>query len=133
MPYENIRQRWFENLLRSKGISPTGSITVEGRIDKHVGPQMVFAEIKVAIGVSQEFSVFNEVEMTDDLIAEKFPEYVIFGILDVLMTSDLVCTDRLQLTIKGVKTSPIDTSPLVFREAGRDAARNFLLALKNLH
>ena len=105
-------------------------IVVTGECDRHLGAMKQVAAVKVAIFPSEEFDVLNEAHMTAELRALKFPEYAIFGFLDVVMTDDFFGTGNIRIVVKEGHVHPIDSSPLAFREAGRAAGKKFLQLLR---
>ena len=79
---------------------------------------------------AERFEVVNEVQAQRGLEALRFPECAIFGVLDILMVSESAPVASVRLTLKDALWDPTDTTAMAFRQAGRDAGRKILAALK---
>jgi hypothetical protein len=75
------------------------------------------------------FGVVDEVENRDSLAEFQHPDYIIFGLLDILMPSPTPTT-KIRIIIKWVKVDPVETTRMAFLMAGRDAGRKILEATK---
>lgn len=72
---------------------------------------------------TEQFEVITEVKMTPELEALRFPESVIYGVLDVLMVAGPAPLAGVRLRLKDADWDPVDTSAMAFPQAGRDAGR----------
>lgn len=122
---------WNEQLLRRPQESIPARIEVTGERDKHLGPKIEYAAVTVILEPSHEFEVVDDVEGSENLQKLGFPDWFVFGLLDVLMTSRPLLLTKVKVTLKDAKYDRIDTSPRAFLEAGRDAGQKALAALSS--
>ena len=118
MVREPVRVAWFINQAVT---------TLYGECNK---PGLRIAGVEFKIQAAESFTVRNEVEVTDELRGLRFPEFAIFGFLDVAMVSGIVGSGKLQLTVTKAVVHPVDTSAMAFRAAGNDAGQKLLAILK---
>jgi len=88
------------------------------------------AAVEIAVRPSDQFEIVNEVPLSEELVSLKFPDYVIYGFLDVAMASDSIDIDKMRLAVRSVKIDSAGSSAYALREAGRDAARKIVQILK---
>lgn len=126
----DLIEEWIGSLLARKCRPLEYDIAVEGRVRRHVGPTMLIAAVGVVFRRSEKFRVENELVLNLESESEAFLRAAIFGMLDVLMVSDLVSIDTLEIVLKTVELDPIESSQWAFREAGRDAGRKMIKKLR---
>lgn len=66
----------------------------------------------------------NEEILSDEEV--KFANFFVFGVLDVIISSDLVKISRVSICISCLVIDPVISSPISFRHAGRDAGEKFI-------
>jgi hypothetical protein len=98
-------------------------VIVTGERDHHLGPRWEFAKLTIVAEPAERFEIVNEVRMTPELEALRFPEWAIYGVLDVLMVAGSAPLTGVRLTLKDAGWNPVDSSAMAFRQAGRDAGR----------
>ena len=130
MRAEDLRYRWFENILSTSALPMKSCVTITSEYDKHLGPTWQSAGLTVVVSQSEGFSFTNKVPMTDDLAGAKFPEYAVFGFLDIIMVADQICSECIKLEFTEARFDTVNTTAMAFREAGRDAGRKLLHVLK---
>jgi hypothetical protein len=91
---------------------------------------MQIASVTLRVSPADKFELKNEVTLTKELVELQFPEFAIFGFLDVIMTADSLDTTQIRIAVESAVIDSIGTSAFAFREAGRDAARKLLQTLK---
>jgi rRNA-processing protein FCF1 len=91
---------------------------------------MQIASVTLSVASREKFEVINKVALTKELVELKFPEMAIFGFLDIVMIVDSLDVTSIRIAIENVVVDPIETTAFAIREAGRDAARKLLQALK---
>jgi hypothetical protein len=128
----DFRDKWFANLLERRGLPLSAPIALLGECRRHIGPTMQIASVEFVVVPSDHFDVVNEVALTVELADLKFPDYAIFGFLDVAMPMDSIGINSIKLLVKTVGVDAIESSALALREAGRDAARKLLQILKTI-
>jgi hypothetical protein len=126
----DFRELWFRNLVTATRLPLDKSISARGQYDKHTGPGWASAAVLIAVSPGSSFSVRNNVALTEERSSLGFPDFVIFGFLDVMLVADNVDTNSIILTIDDVCIDPITTTPMALREAGRDAARKILETIR---
>ena len=123
---------WVAGLLRRESAHITERVTVVGKREKHLGPRSEFARITVSVDPAEDFDVIDNVPSRKELeaLGVGWPESAIFGLLDVLMFAELRPLYKLRVTLSDAAYHHIDSSENAFREAGRDAGRKIVEAVK---
>ena len=121
--------KWIDNLVDRESSEVDRSCTVQGERNKHLGPMWQFARVEVSVEPSEQFEVADLVEPRAELAELGYPDWVVFGILDVLMIAESAPVKNVRITLRKADHHPIDSSPMAFRQAGRDAGRKILDAL----
>jgi hypothetical protein len=121
---------WFEVLLKKQSSPLTSGVSVTGERDKHLGPSFQFARVKVSVEPSKRLEVVDLVPKNEELRGLGYPDWVIFGLLDVLILSDDFPIDKARIILTEADYSAIESSPMAFREAGRDSGRKILQAFR---
>jgi len=124
-------QLWFETLLKKPSAPLTFVATATGECDKHLGPTWQFARIKVRIEPAARFEVADLVPNNEELRGSGYPDWAIFGLLDVLVLSDSFPIDKVRIVLTEADYNAVESSPMAFREAGRESAREILQALRS--
>jgi hypothetical protein len=122
---------WFETLLKRPSPPLTFVVTVAGECDKHLGPTWQFARIKVSIEPATRFEVVDLVPNNEELRRSGYPDWAIFGLLDVLVLSDSFPIDKVRIVLAEADYSAVESSPMAFREAGRESGRKILEGLRS--
>jgi hypothetical protein len=123
-------QIWFEHLRGRRQASIPARIEILGEYNKHTGPAWPRAAVRLVVEPAEAFEVVDEVEKTDDLEQFAHPDYVMIGLLSMLMTASSMPILKIRVTLKEVKIDPIETTRMAFEMAGRDAGRKILAAMK---
>jgi len=121
---------WFETLLKRPSSPLKSRMSATGERDQHLGPTWQFARIKVNVEPATKFEVVDLVPKNEELRASGYPDWAIFGLLDVLAVSDGFPIDTVRIVLTEADYSPIESSPMAFRQAGRDSGRKILEALR---
>jgi hypothetical protein len=116
-------ESWLSELANRPQRTISESFAVTGTINRHTGPKIDNMSVRVNFAPADDFTVVNKVPMTEELIDLRFPEMVVFGILDLMMTAEWTPVVKIKITLEAADYHPIDCSPWGFLEAGRDAAR----------
>ena len=123
-------QIWFDHLRRRPQASIPSRIEIVGEYDKHTGPAWPRAAVRMIVEPADAFEVVDEVEETDDLEQFAHPDYIMFGLLSVLMTASWSPILKIRITLKEVKIDRVETTRMAFEMAGRDAGKKILEATK---
>jgi len=124
-------ERWFETLIKKPSPPLMFVVTATGECDKHLGPTWQFARIKVSIEPATRFEVVDLVPNSEELRSSGYPDWAIFGLLDVLVLSDSFPTDKIRIVLTEADYNAVESSPMAFRQAGRESARKILEALRS--
>ena len=123
-------QKWFEDIATRHSDSPSGSGAVEGLRDQHLGPRRDFARVQVFFEPSPSFEVICTAPNLEELNTNGYLDFIVFGLLDVLLTAQAYPMRNVRLTITEAEIHPIHANQMAFRWAGRDAARKLLELLR---
>jgi hypothetical protein len=128
-------QLWLETLrdrcqdrVRHKDTVPA-RIEVVGQMNNHGDPNWVKAAVRMVVEPSDTFEVVDEVERVDALREFDHPDYIMIGLLSVLMTARYSPIFKVKITLKAVTIDPIETTRAAFEVAGRDAGRKIVAAM----
>ena len=117
---------WPQELLKLRSLKLKSKITVTGERNQHLGPRWEFAKVQVSVEPASRFEVVDAVLANDEARQEGYLDWAIFGLLDVLLVADPSPLKNIRVTIESVEHHAVDTSPMAFRRAGRDAGRKIM-------
>jgi hypothetical protein len=121
---------WVDGLLKRTSLTLKSRVTVVGERNQHLGPRFEFAKVQVSVEPSASFQVVDAVPANEELRQLGYPDWAIFGLLDVLVVAESAPLTKVRVTLEKAEHHPVDTSAMAFRHAGRDAGRRILEALK---
>jgi hypothetical protein len=110
---------WAEGCLERIPGSLRGPISVVGESNQLLGPRYESASIKVTVEPSEIFEVVDLVPPNEALDRLGFPDWAVFGLLDVLMVADSAPIRAVRIMIEEAEYHDIHSSPMAFRQAGR--------------
>jgi hypothetical protein len=119
---------WSENLMMRRSATLKSSAEVTGEYDKHLGPTWAFASADIIFEPSPFFEFVDATDQQEEVAENGYGDWLVFGLLDVLMISSL---RNIRIRVMTIRHDSIKSSQWAFREAGRDAARK-LVALNLL-
>lgn len=122
---------WCEDMMKRRSGSPVKHAQAWGECNLHTGPSTWKAKIKIGLGPSSELEIIDQL---DKAISARFKrdgwfDYVIFGVLDVLMTDLRAPYGTFALTILDAEIDEMHSRASAFRLAARDAVTKMLPAL----
>ncbi len=121
---------WTDGLLKRSSLTLKSKITVVGERNQHLGPRWEFAKVQVSVEPASSFEVVDAVPANEELRQLGYPDWAIFGLLDVLVVAESAPLTNVRVTLEKAEHHPVDSSAMAFRQAGRDAGRRILEALK---
>ena len=122
---------WAEELPKLGSITLKSKITVTGERDQHLGPRWEFAKIQVSIEPAPSFEVVDAVPANEELRQFGYHDWAVFGLLDVLMVAESAPLTNVRVILEKAEHHPVDSSQMAFRQAGRDAGRKIIAALRS--
>jgi Elongation factor G, domain IV len=125
---EHLR-KWADGLLTARPWPLSQRVTVVGERDAHLGPRLEFARVRISIEPAAQFEVVELTEPSEELRMLGYPESVVLGVLDILMVALSAPVKGVRIVLEEAEYDPIDSSPLAFRQAGRDAGRKVVEAI----
>jgi len=120
---------WIKDLSGANAFRLKTAIKVVGERDQHLGPRWEKAKVQLSVEPAPGFEVVDEVPQDTQLETFGYPDYVILGLLDVLMVGLSTPIKNVRVTLIKAEYDPIDSSEMAFRQAGRDAGRKIIEAL----
>jgi hypothetical protein len=117
---------WAEGFLELSPGYIKHRVSVVGERNQVLGPRIEAAKFNVTVEPSETFEVVNLVPETEVLKGAGFPDWAIFGILDVLLVADFGPLREVRIILEEVGYDEISSSPMAFRQAGRDAGRKIM-------
>jgi hypothetical protein len=127
---KNYPKLWADGLLASKPLPLNRRITVLGERNQHLGPRWEFARIRVSIEPAPGFEVIDVVEADVKLRQLGYLDWAVLGLLDVLMVAETAPLTGVRVILEKAEHHEIDSSQMAFRQAGRDAGRKIIAALR---
>jgi hypothetical protein len=121
---------WTEGLPKRSSLTLKAAINVTGERDKHLGPRCEFAKVKLSIQPASTFEVVDSMPEDQELRKLGYPDWAIFGLLDVLMFADPSPLHKIRVVLEKAEYHRVDSSPIAFLHAGRDAGRKIIESLK---
>lgn len=121
-------EKWYKDLTtRTSGIQIRKDIEAWGE-HCHKAPAIRYAKVKIRLSPSETLQVVDELDedKSETLRHNSWFEQIVFGVLDVMMTSLPTPHRYFKLTILDVDIDEIASVPIAFRLAARDAAQKIL-------
>ncbi len=128
---EHLR-KWFDDLLAEPSIVWKHTRGARGECHKYVSPRIWYAAVEIKISPNDKFEIEDVSEpkiVNKHIDGLRWRDQIVFGVLDVMLTQSVAPIRNFKLTILGVDFNEIESNPMAFRLAARDAA----LKILNLH
>jgi hypothetical protein len=123
----DILRDWIENLQSRTDIRVTKKSTASGEYFSHNGPSIKSAYVELEISPDNEPSVdISKLDNTNENIDPEIINSVVFGVMDVMLTSLSSPIKNYKLTINNLGYDEIQSTQIAFRMAARDAAQKIL-------
>lgn len=129
IPIKVMVGKWAEQILARPSLELAKECEVVGIVDRHLGPRWEFAKIEMFVQPAQELSIQLSLEGSEATLTHEKQQYLeaaISGLLDVLLVSGAFPLRHVQIQIKALEVHAIDSSPLAFLLAGRDAGKKIM-------
>ncbi len=128
-------QQWVTDLTSHSSYNPLKTEQESwGEIDRHPSPRIMRAKVKIAIAPSPELEIIDRLAQGKSTLlkdAECFDQ-IVFGVLDIMMTALPSPIRTFKLTILDADYDETHSSPMAFRLAAREAAKNILIGDETL-
>lgn len=126
----NQLEEWFKGKLEKPKGSINAPVTVEGKMQRIYGGRADFAYVTLYLEPSTEFSYHSEVKWPAD--EERCNPAVMEGVLDGLIFSFQECWHtNIKVILKEIKCHPVDSNPVAFYKAARNAIEKLVFEHKN--
>jgi hypothetical protein len=119
---------WADDFSKRTPLQLKAALNISGGRDKHLGPRAEYAKIKLRAEPAEIFEVVDLVPPNEDLTSVGYPDWVIFGLLDVLMVAESAPLTAIRIVLEEAEYHPIHSSRMAFRQAGRDAGGKIITA-----
>jgi len=125
-------QLWMENLVRRKSFQLPSTFEIVGERRAHLGGRCEIAAIRLTVKPAESFQVYaDEISNLEDIEAKGYLDAAVFGILDVLITGENYPLTEVGIIFHAFDVHPMESSFSAFRQAGRDAGRKILEAMRS--
>lgn len=123
---------WAEGLLERKSVLLAAPVSVLGEREKRFSPKSEFAKVQLSVHPAESFDVRDVVAERNELerLGVRWPESVIFGLLDVLMLAEFGPLYKVLVVLEKSWYHEVDSSENAFRNAGRDAGLKIIETMK---
>jgi hypothetical protein len=120
-------EEWSTDVVSRRVAKLSASVTVTGIWDRHAGPKLEFAKIRLKAEPAERFDVdAGRLKDARGLERDGFLTAAIFGLLDVLLTTASYPLTNLRVIFTEAEAHPINSSQMAFRMAGRDAGHKLI-------
>jgi hypothetical protein len=126
----NYLEKWAQSIIRRTSNTLKAPVEIEAVRDAHLGPRWEYAKVRLRIEPAETFEVRSEVEIMDDTVRQTYLDATIFGLLDVLLVAEASPLIRISVCVTALEQHEIDSTPMAFRMAGREAGRKLLQAAR---
>jgi Elongation factor G, domain IV len=126
----NYLEKWAQSILRRTSNTLKTPVEIEAERDAHLGPRWEYAKIKLRIEPAETFEVRSEVQITEDTVRQTYLDATIMGLLDVLLVAEESPLIRISVNITALEEHEVDSTPMAFRMAGREAGKKLLKAAR---
>lgn len=125
---DDFLNQWLNEFPSRKSWRLKYSVSVTGRRERHWSDRSEFASISITIDPAENFEVVDRVPCRGEIEALRvgWPATVIFGLLDVLMTTESYPLYKVRVTLNDAAYHVTDSTEIAFREAARDAGRRIV-------
>jgi len=130
MTSQTYLAEWAESFARLGSLELPSAICVTGERNQHLGPSWQYARVHLTAYPASALTIIDEVPRNEEFLACGYPEWAIFGLLDVLLGAQTVPLYNVRIVLEKVDYDPIQSSPVAFRFAGRDAGRLIIESLR---
>jgi hypothetical protein len=128
---KNYIELWAENLKRRKSFQLNGSFEIVGERNAHLGGRCEIATIRLTVRPAESFQVYaDELSNLKEVEENGYLDAAVFGILDILIVGESHPLTEVAILFQSMDIHPIESSASAFRQAGRDAGRKILAAMK---
>jgi len=128
---KNYIQLWTENLLARKSFQLQGTFDIVGERNAHLGARCEIAAVRLTIRPAESFQVYvHELSNYDEVAANGYLDAAVFGILDVLVLGANYPLTEVAIVFRTLDVHPVESSISAFRQAGRDAGRKIIEAMR---
>lgn len=121
---------WLGGLKDLGSIDLSSAINVTGLFDTYLGHAHQYAKVEVRLEPAQNFEVFTDNAISDELMRSGYFDWAVFGLLDALVLHGSFSITNARIIIEGADYDRIDCSAMAFRLAGRDAGYKILTEIK---
>ena len=123
---------WLKSFKNLPKVAVHQCGNVEGLCKRATGGRFLFAKVGLEFQPCSELIFDVSLNSTDERILkdEEWFKYVCLGVLDVMLVRPLKPINYFKCIINKIEYHDIDSSPLAFRLAARDAAEKFLDTVK---
>ena len=129
---KNYIALWEENLRKRKSFQLNGTFQIVGERKAHLGPRCEVATIRLTVTPAEDFQVcIDQLPNLEECEREGYLDAAVFGILDMLVLDANYPLTEIAILFTAFEIHPADSNVSAFRQAGRDAGRKILDAMRN--
>ena len=123
-------QLWPQELLKLSSLTLKSKTTVVGERNQHLGPRWESAKVQISVEPAPQFEVIDAAPADVESRNAGYFDWAVFGLLDVLMVSESAPLKNIRVIVEKIEPHAVDSSQMAFRQAGRDAGRKIIEALR---
>ncbi len=117
---------WAEGLCKRASLPLKAPLRVTGERDQHLGPRYEFAKVTLSALPASTFEVVDSAPEDVELRRLGYPDWFIFGLLDVLMLGGSGPLHKVKIVLEAAEYHRVDSSPIAFLNAGRVAGQKII-------
>ena len=119
-------QEWCDSLRLQSFSKIKAQFEFSVHYERNFGPRWNRAGLTVQVIPSDQFELLIDESMTNQSTRLKCPDQVIYGILDILLTSDPMPVLGLKLVLISCEIDPVETTDDSLRQVGRLAGKKIV-------
>jgi len=128
---DNILQLWTDGLKELSQSKFPFHLKVEGEFNSYLVYAVQFVKVQFSIEPAEQLEVIVGDKIPVHLQGLPLVDWAVFGLLDVLMLQGPLSIAKARIVVEGAEYDRIESSPMAFRFAGRDAGRKALQQIKD--
>ena len=106
----NFLTKWFDDLQCEAVFVWKKSVIVKGTCNMHVGPSIRYASLTIEFSPSIQFVVDDilSIDIRSLLLQRDWYRYIVFGVLDVMLTTPISPLRNFKMTINQIDYNEIE-------------------------
>ncbi len=121
-------EKWFQDISSGPTLTWNTPLSAQGICDEYHSPRSWYAKVEIMISPSDHFEIIDRSEpsLNGQVDGMRWLKQIAFGVFDVMLTCLTAPIRDFEVAVLSFDFDEINTNPMAFRLAARDAALNIL-------